>query len=902
MRPLQLTLQAFSSYQKKTVLDFRLLGQTGVFVIWGDTGSGKTSIFDGISYALYGEQSGQEVHKPLDFRNRQEQDSKVETIVELEFENKGLEYTIHRSFKLKKTGNEVQQKSFLALPDGKVLTKQVEINEKIKEMIGLDKRQFRQVVMIAQGTFRDILSKKGNERADLLKTVFDISAFSSFIERSKREVDLLQKEVDESKQEVERLLAEIGWYLEGRSIPEVLKLVKLQQEQDLHDYRDIESNLGRIEQHLENLTLQKRFFLDQQIIRKEYEKTKVEKSVLEKKNQVLQEAWQAFRLEHNDESFQQREKELEQWKNQLVLYQVVEQLEIELREQEHIVQKMKRNLEQKRENFTQAQAKQESFKDLDEKQMQQRLLVQQEENDLEKQSLLIQELKVNLEEKKAFEKARMTYQKHGQEYDVFQQEYEQCQKEYEYQQTRFLQEQAGILAQQLKEGTPCPVCGSLDHPVIAQKSASVYSQEKIQQLQKEVQQKNQSRMKLAQRMGAEKASLHHQEKQLTAIAQKYEVPLARWSSFYEDLQKKWRKSKQELQRNHLLLSDYNQQKKDFEQRAIFIQTCHKEIEQVQMDLQKAALMLKSVQVKYDLEKKKLPSISQEEAKARYQQESLLFAHFLKQNKEYQDQIQSHQVELATLTAKIETLSKQLKEELPLSLEKLGKEIEEITQQKERLDQEKRDTYVRLKRGTEVYHKVQKSYHQQEKKIQTLTWKQDITKYYVRAGEDGNKLSLESYVLSLYLDQILSFANERFQKMSNGQYALVRTSQKSGQTEQTLSLDIQDFYAGQSRPVQTLSGGEAFMASLSLALGMADAIRSLHGGIEMETIFIDEGFGSLDQELLKKVLSVLEKTAGNHRLVGIISHVKELKDRIEKKIVVTKSLQKGSTVEILGNKI
>ena len=236
MRPLQLTLQAFSSYQKKTVLDFRLLGQTGVFVIWGDTGSGKTSIFDGISYALYGEQSGQEVHKPLDFRNRQEQDSKVETIVELEFENKGLEYTIHRSFKLKKTGNEVQQKSFLALPDGKVLTKQVEINEKIKEMIGLDKRQFRQVVMIAQGTFRDILSKKGNERADLLKTVFDISAFSSFIERSKKEVDLLQKEVDESKQEVERLLAEIGWYLEGKSIPEVLKLVELPQKQDLHDY------------------------------------------------------------------------------------------------------------------------------------------------------------------------------------------------------------------------------------------------------------------------------------------------------------------------------------------------------------------------------------------------------------------------------------------------------------------------------------------------------------------------------------------------------------------------------------------------------------------------------------------------------------------------------------------
>ena len=159
----------------------------------------------------------------------------------------------------------------------------------------------------------------------------------------------------------------------------------------MHDYQDIESNLERIEQHLENLTLQKRFFLDQQIIRKEYEKTKVEKSVLEKKNQVLQEAWQAFRLEHNDESFQQREKELEQWKNQLVLYQVVEQLEIELREQEHIVQKMKKNLEQKRENFTQAQAKQESFKDLDEKQMQQRLSVQQEENDLEKQTLLIQE-------------------------------------------------------------------------------------------------------------------------------------------------------------------------------------------------------------------------------------------------------------------------------------------------------------------------------------------------------------------------------------------------------------------------------------------------------------------------------------------------------------------------------
>ena len=227
-------------------------------------------------------------------------------------------------------------------------------------------------------------------------------------------------------------------------------------------------------------------------------------------------------------------------------------------------------------------------------------------------------------------------------------------------------------------------------------------------------------------------------------------------------------------------------------------------------------------------------------------------------------------------------------------------LKQIKEEKKDIDIQLQQVSNKLCDEKRVVLKVSNIYQQQALQMETLAWKKDITKYYTKAGEDGNKLSLESFVLSLYLDQILIFANRRFELMSNGQYKMLRTKQKSGQTEQTLGLDIFDCYSGQVRPVVTLSGGESFMASLSLALGMADAIQSFHGGVEMETIFIDEGFGTLDEETLKQVMKTLEKTASNHRLVGIISHVSELKKRINKKIIVQKTEALGSVVDILSS--
>ncbi|QRG86566.1 AAA family ATPase [Bulleidia sp. zg-1006] len=899
MRPLQLTLQAFSSYQKKTVIDFRQLGQNGIFVIWGNTGSGKTTLFDGISYALYGEQSGQELHRPFDFRNRQEQDRKVETIVELEFENKGLVYTVHRSFKLKKDGSDVHQKCYLALPDGKSLSKQAEINEKIKDIIGLDKKQFRQVVMIAQGTFRDILLKKGNERAELLKTVFDVSAFSSFIERSKKEVDYLQKEVNETKKEIERLLEEVHFQLDGKTILEELNLLKNKQEFDYLRYQEIVSKLEQIDLTLQEQNIQKQKFLDQQKNRLDYKKAQEKKLMLEKDYQSLEARWQTFQKECNEDFFKQKEKELNQLKEQLSLYQVVDELEIKLKQQTHFVKEAQTKLILKQDSLVHQQKEQEDFKNIDEKLGQQKLLVQKREMDLEKESLSLNEFQQALSRKEAYEKNKMDYQKHVKEYQDLQQEYGNLQQEYEFQQSRFLQEQAGILAENLQEGKPCPVCGSLHHPKPTPKGEKVYNQSQIQFLKEKVQTFNQKRFYFSQRMSEEKTSLKHDEKSLKEMAEKYSISMEEWTVFYTKLQKQYRQSKKELQTQKSILKDNEQQKEVFRQRENSIHELRKEIEQDQVKLQEEKLQLKSIHVEYHLKKKDLPLFKKEEAEEKYREEQRLLANLTKKKKQYQDDLQQGKLSLVTLVAQIETLSKQLKEELVFDFNQLVEEIKLNSKLREELDHQKQTLYARLQRIEAVYTRVKHAYQKQEAKMQALVWKQDITKYYVRSGEDGNKLSLDAYVLSLYLDQILGFANERFQQMADGQYALVRTSRKSGQSEQTLALDIQDLYSGQSRPVHTLSGGEAFMASLSLALGMADAIRSLHGGIEMETIFIDEGFGSLDQELLKKVMLILEKTAGNHRLVGIISHVQELKERVEKKIIVTKEFQTGSTIKIIG---
>ena len=159
--------------------------------------------------------------------------------------------------------------------------------------------------------------------------------------------------------------------------------------------------------------------------------------------------------------------------------------------------------------------------------------------------------------------------------------------------------------------------------------------------------------------------------------------------------------------------------------------------------------------------------------------------------------------------------------------------------------------------------------------------------------------LETYVQTTYFDRIIRRANSRLVTMSGGQYELIRRRDTDNRRSQTgLELDVIDHYNGSSRPVNTLSGGESFKASLALALGLSDEIQSSAGGVRLDSMFIDEGFGSLDERSLDQAMNSLEKLSDGNRLVGIISHVAELKERIDKQIIVTKQKTGGSTAKIV----
>lgn len=160
--------------------------------------------------------------------------------------------------------------------------------------------------------------------------------------------------------------------------------------------------------------------------------------------------------------------------------------------------------------------------------------------------------------------------------------------------------------------------------------------------------------------------------------------------------------------------------------------------------------------------------------------------------------------------------------------------------------------------------------------------------------------LETYVQMSYFDRILTKANRRLLVMSGGQYELMRRKEANNfQSQSGLELDVIDHYNGSIRSVKTLSGGESFQASLSLALGLSDEIQSSAGGIRLDAMFVDEGFGSLDEESLNQAIRALNDLSEGNRLVGIISHVSELKERIDQQIVVTKEKSGGSRVQILS---
>lgn len=891
MRPLVLTMTAFGPYAQETVLDFQLLGDQNIFVITGPTGAGKTTIFDAICYALYGKATGERSEKGL--RSDFVMDPGLVTQVSLTFAVHNQTYAISRRPaqrvpKLRGEGfKDGVHEAELRCVDGDgfaPLTRLDEIEEKIKEILGLDYEQFKKIVLIPQGEFRQFLNSNTDEKKIILRKLFG----TVFYEQVQKELGLQAKELASQCKEQRTRLEEM---LKRVDSTEDAKLAALVSEPErLQDILEQLAEKNQKDQvQLQNAaerftTLQAARQVQQKRLTEEAqakEKFQHLEQLYRKKELLLQNAAQVSRISKRQKAAE-RARQLEPYEQSCL-------------QQKQAVHKLESSLKALRSEETrlavEAENGQRAFKQM--KQLSesvQRLSEYQEQ----RQQLVHQYKKMGEYQKKqyAFEEQH----KQCVQEELLAQKLEQDLLSLKQQQIQFL---SASLAKELKEGSPCPVCGALVHPNVNRQSKQAVAQTQLDQLETQWKAQNQCWQKAMQ----QKAALHGE---LSALAHNLEELFGTDILEIGVFQKKLNE----------ILEQGNECKQkitqlETEQKTLLAALRLKELpEQCSIALEEEQEACNRLNQAYHM---LFGQIATQEAVLAEQQDVLqqMQEHWKTQrDREFADEasylaakqeisfIAKLQQEVNQYDAQLEEVTRQIVQ-YEQALE--GCQMPDITASEQRLQQLNQDITAVAEQKNHVQSRLQQNQRlyqeiaDRQEKLQELERSYGMVQRLARlaSGENPQKLSFETYVLITYFQQVLVQANVRLQKMSEGRYYFLRRLEADDKRKNAgLDIDIMDHFTGKARAVSSLSGGESFKASLALALGLSDVVQSHAGGIELNTIFIDEGFGTLDSDSLESTVDCLIELQKNGRLVGVISHVAELKERMQAWLVVESS-QQGS---------
>ena len=953
MRPLYLKMSAFGSYAAETVVDFQILGQQGLYLITGDTGAGKTTIFDAITFALFGEASGSAKGAEM-FRSQYAEPDRP-TFVELDFSYQNKKYHVRRNpeyMRPAKKGDGMTLQAAdaeLTKPDGSVVYKSSAVTREITELFGITREQFSQIVMIAQGDFMKLLLASTKERSEIFRDLFHTGLYQSWQEKLKAESKGLHDRYDilwnSIRQYVDGILCEPG------SREEVLLQEMTAGQKETDRILPVDNLLEFLTQLIETEETEAAQKAEQLL---QIEEKQAQTSKLLGQIQAAQQA--AAQLQKVCEKLNAQKPQLAEWTTALegaqkemekceplALSIQQDQAALELLTQKESQEKSIRELEKVLEALQvkvqadqarigeleqQISTRQAQFDQMGELEVQ-LLQIQTEGKQCQDQVQMLKQLARDMAQYEA-EQAELT--KLQDKYTVLWSQYQEQKGLSDQMEQNFLNEQAGILASHLKPGIACPVCGSQEHPRLAQmltkapsreeleetrektaaalEKASVQSKavavqlEKRELLWKQILQSGENGQMAAaeeqaaeaespagtgQAAGAEQAEreqifsdrrkscgqqLAEKQQQLTLLKQKYDA-------CKEEKQKKDLLRQQISEENEQLA----RQKQDFQQE--ISNQAGKTAEWKQRKEQFAQLLLQ------------LPVGTRDEVTRRIhakQEEKLQIEEAYRAAQKQYTQVQQELLQLEGQKTSLEKQQQQAPEgdstALQESLEMLGGQHREISALKERISH-------RAVSNRDIQEKmIQK--HDEAKQVEeqwTMVKGLSNTANGNLTGKD--KIFLETYVQMTYFDRIIARANSRFFLMSGGQYDLIRS--KEAENQRSISgfeLHVMDHFNNSERSVRTLSGGEAFQASLSLALGLSDEIQASAGGIRLDTMFVDEGFGTLDEEALQQAIHALQDLSCENRLVGIISHVDSLRDRISKQIIVHKDGVHGSSLQIV----
>lgn len=1016
MRPLKLKVRGFLTYKNEIEIDFTKLYEKKIFLIAGDTGSGKTSIFDAITYALYGEVARDIDQTSLrsDFLNEND----PYTYVDLVFEVDGKIYQIER------IPNQIAQKSkpgqniktsvilYDLTGEKKIISeKKTQTDKKIVQIIGLDKNQFSKVMLLAQGEFQEFLQAKSDDRTKLLGNIFKTYEYKEIQDKIKDQARLKSKDMEIIDERLETIIYQYPYIAEKvdrdhvlvHDFTNVLSSIDEYQKALTRDFKEISNKETSLEDkekdaisNIEkaktlNANIQRYFDIKDQrakllVDENTYKekKSKLEKSEFAKSIKIYEDRYKKAGLDgktvkENLKNYSESLEEIDQklsglkssYDNIADKQENVNSLKIELKdmlslsdrfqnfvankksyekiqENESILKEKKKNLDQvsseidklnvsiNAKNDEEAKLRDEIYR------LKESLMDFNQEKTILEDKIVLKNRNIEINEKILANKKALE--------DLHLEKIDLNNKVNEYYQNQRLIDLNKFI-DELNDTNICPVCGhrhedkfekhhtaeididqiNKDLYEVSSKIASLESQNDIYkkslvEIEDDVNILSDFE-KLKENIKRIENEISTDNEKLTEIISKKALErenLSKVNARANELKDQIEAIDKIINEGELVKAAYLSEKDKFEDINVDdlgekIEKIKKEIKALDEEILNTTrsynnLLTKKAEIttnisnsqnligQYEREEKEFFDEFEKKVAENFEDK----ATYLKALEEYQTiypkktEIENYFKELEKINTLYENY-KVYKDEKPVDIEKIEEEILALSQRLKNLREDKSNLQAKITNVKNTYdnlYDIEKSYTKISSESQILQNLSKIADGSFAKVAGREKIDFETFVLTYYFDKVLAYANKRLYAMSNGQFSLIRKSYGDDlRMKQGLDIEILDANTGKKRPASTLSGGESFLASLSLALGLSDEIAAENGGIKIDTLFIDEGFGTLSEDYLNKVIEQIEKLSYENKFIGLISHVGELKDAIDAKIIVTYTSDEGSFIEV-----
>lgn len=914
MKPIKLTVSAFGPYADQTEIDFTKFGGKGLYLITGDTGAGKTTIFDAISYALYGEASGKD-RKANMLRSKYAPDD-VKTFVRLEFSANGKIYTVERAPSYerpsKRGGGTTTQQAYNELTYHELPPRTVtkNINLLIEQIVGIDAKKFKQIAMIAQGDFREVLRTNTDTRVQILRNIFKTEKYDTLQQRllsmkneCRKEHQALNNDMclavmslscDENS-ELYSEFSEIQQKNKGVivNLDEITDIIDRIEKSDTAKQSELQTKLNETDKLINdtNIKIGKA---------KQEQKAKQELEATERNLKLSQEQLTVF--ENNFKQAEPYKKQSETLAAEIKLiqdkmpsYEKLSSLQLSAAQAE---KSFRRNTDLLQ-NICAEQKKTADTAEKIKHRLDELKNVEAEKEKCISNKKINEEKRIQLldlyKDIQSYSKSKAEYNEKQQKYLKLRETADEKSASYSRLNRKFLDAQAGIIAQTLQDGEKCPVCGSIVHPSPALLENDAPSEKDVNDAKKEYDDYAEKLSKCSADTGEIKGTLETLHKKISDSSKQWFLGGLTLSELKTAVTEKGNEYKNLIDDCNTVLEKYNNLINEKSQLEIQAENVKENLDMLNTkhsDCEKNIALAKQNIYSFNEQANELSSkltyktkqLAENAVLQMIQKRTALESAY----ENSRTQLEQCRANIEKYTSLAETLKKQLENSEQEQLSELEEKINNLNKQRSDLNRKNNDISVRREKNKYASQKI-KANSEKLKSAAKKFSRIELLSNTANATLNGKqRITLETLVQMNCFDNILSKANLRFMQMSSGQYEFIRAAEASNNQQKSgLNINIIDHYNGTQRDSQSLSGGESFMAALSLALGLADAIQSNAGGIQLDTMFIDEGFGSLDDDALERSIKVLGNLSSGNCLVGIISHIDKLKERVNRQIIVKK---------------